>query len=54
MAKPVIREIQFEQEDDGRWIAEIPSLPGAMVYGKTLDEARSKVEALALRVIEAL
>ena len=53
MAKPVIGEIEFEREDDGRWIAEIPSLPGAMVCGKTLDEARSK-EALALRVIEAL
>ena len=43
--------IEFEQEDDGRWIAEIPSLPGVMVYGASKDDARSKVQALALRVI---
>jgi len=43
--------IEFEQEEDGRWIAEIPELPGVMVYGSTRDEAQSKVEALALRVI---
>lgn len=43
--------IEFEREDDGRWIAEIPSLPGVIVYGLTKREAESKVEALALRVI---
>jgi len=43
--------IEFEQEDDGRWIAEIPALPGVMSYGATKREAESKVEALALRVI---
>ena len=43
--------IEFEQEEDGRWIAEIASLPGVMVYGQTRQEAKSKVEALALRVI---
>ena len=43
-------EIEFEREDDGRWIAEIPSLPGVMVYGGTKLEAESKVQALALRV----
>jgi predicted RNase H-like HicB family nuclease len=42
--------IEFEQEDDGRWIAEIPSLPGVMVYGVTKAEAESKLQALALRV----
>ena len=41
--------IEFEQEDDGRWIAEIPALPGVMAYGATQDEAKAKVEALALR-----
>lgn len=44
-------EIDFEQEDDGRWIAEIQALPGVMVYGDSKEEAASKVEALALRVI---
>lgn len=43
--------IEFEQEDDGRWIAEIPELPGVLVYGATKDEAKSKVEALAFRVL---
>jgi predicted RNase H-like HicB family nuclease len=43
--------IEFEQEDDGRWIAEIPSLPGVMAYGATKPDAESKVEAMALRVI---
>ena len=44
-------EIEFEREDDGRWIAEIPSLPGAMAYGATKHEAESKVQVIALRVI---
>jgi hypothetical protein len=35
--------IEFEQEDHGRWLAEIPSLPGVMVYGQTRDEASAKV-----------
>ena len=43
--------IEFEQQADGLWIAEIPSLPGVMVYGTTRDEASSKVQALALRVL---
>jgi predicted RNase H-like HicB family nuclease len=44
-------EIVFDQEEDGRWIAEIESLPGVLGYGSTRHEAQSKVEALALRVI---
>jgi predicted RNase H-like HicB family nuclease len=44
-------EIELEQEDDGRWIAEIPALPGVMVYGGSQEEASRLVEALALRVI---
>jgi len=43
--------IEFEQEEDGRWIAEIPALAGVMAYGATRREAESKVEAMALRVI---
>jgi predicted RNase H-like HicB family nuclease len=43
--------IEFEREDDGRWIAEIPSLPGVIAYGATKLEAQSKVQAMALRVI---
>ena len=44
-------KIEIEREDDGRWIAEAPDLPGVMVYGKTRREAIAKVEALALRVL---
>ncbi len=43
--------IEFEQETDGRWIAEIPSLPGVMVYGNSKPEAMRSVQALALRVL---
>jgi predicted RNase H-like HicB family nuclease len=44
-------KIEIEREKDGRWIAEVPDLPGVMVYGKTRAQALAKVEALALRVI---
>ena len=44
-------KIAIEQEEDGRWIAEVPDLPGVMVYGVTPDEAKTKVQALALRVV---
>jgi predicted RNase H-like HicB family nuclease len=44
-------QVEFEQETDGRWIAEIPALPGVMAYGASCQEARSKVEALALRTL---
>jgi len=44
-------KIEIEREEDGRWIAEVNDLPGVLAYGKTRDEAISKVEALALRVI---
>ena len=40
-----------EQEEDGRWIAEVPELPGVMVYGASKSEAMAKAEVLALRVL---
>lgn len=43
--------IDFEQEEDGRWLAEVTDLPGALTYGQTSAEAITKVKALALRVI---
>jgi predicted RNase H-like HicB family nuclease len=43
--------IEIQQEEDGRWIAEIPELPGVMVYGDTRNQAIAKAEALALRVL---
>lgn len=44
-------KIESEREEDGRWIAEVPSLPGVLSYGQTEAEAQAKVQALALRVI---
>ncbi len=43
--------VEVEQETDGRWIAEVRDLPGVMAYGKDRDEAISKAQALALRVL---
>ena len=43
--------VEYEQEEDGRWIAEIPELPGVMCYGTSRNDAAAKVEALALRAI---
>jgi len=43
--------IEFEQETDGRWIAEVQELPGALCYGRSREEAQAKAEALALRVV---
>ena len=43
--------LETEQETDGRWIAEVPELPGVLTYGASRDEAASKAEVLALRVI---
>ncbi|MBT9141428.1 MAG: hypothetical protein DDT30_02020 [Dehalococcoidia bacterium] len=43
--------IEIEREKDGRWIAEIPDLPGMMTYRQSREEAILKVKALALRVL---
>ena len=43
--------IELELEEDGRWIVEVVDLPGVMTYGKTREEAISKLKALALRVL---
>ena len=44
-------KVEFDRETDGRWIADIPALPGVMEYGRTRKQALAAVEALALRVI---
>ncbi len=43
--------IETEREEDGRWLAEVPALPGVLSYGATDTEARARATALALRVI---
>lgn len=44
-------KLECEREDDGRWLAEISSLPGVMAYGISADEAMAKAEILALKVL---
>ena len=43
--------IDCGREEDGRWLAEIPELPGVLVYGSAADDALAKAEILALRVL---
>lgn len=43
--------IECEEEVDGRWIAEVPQIPGVLCYGKSADEAMAKAEVLALRTM---
>jgi predicted RNase H-like HicB family nuclease len=45
-------EVDFDQEEDGRWIAAIDSLPGVLAYGSTREEAKLKAEALAQEVVQ--
>jgi predicted RNase H-like HicB family nuclease len=47
----VVFRIELEREVDGRWIAEVVELPGALAYGATQDEAIARAQALALRVV---
>jgi predicted RNase H-like HicB family nuclease len=44
-------QFEIERESDGRWIAEIPEVPGALAYGASMEEARAKAYALALYAI---
>ncbi len=43
--------VECEQEEDGRWLAEVIEMPGALAYGRTPEEATSKAQALGLRVL---
>jgi predicted RNase H-like HicB family nuclease len=43
--------IEIEQEEDGRWLTEVPELPGVMAYGATREEAVARAKALALRAL---
>ena len=47
----MVYKVETEVEADGRWIAEIPDLPGVMAYGATEKEAFASAQALALRVL---
>jgi len=43
--------LEYEQEEDGRWLAEVLELPGVLAYGQTSEEATARAQALALRVL---
>lgn len=43
--------IEVEKEEDGRWLAEVPDIPGVLAYGETREEAIERVQALSLRVL---
>ena len=43
--------VETQREQDGRWLAEVPELPGVLAYGASESEAQAKVQALALRVV---
>ncbi|MGB7556005.1 MAG: type II toxin-antitoxin system HicB family antitoxin [Candidatus Korobacteraceae bacterium] len=49
--RPKLLIIELDREEDGRWIADIPDLPGVVVYGHSQEDALAKVQALALRVL---
>jgi predicted RNase H-like HicB family nuclease len=51
MERPVNLSIEAECEDDGRWLAEVPQLPGVLAYGASRDEALARAQVLALRVL---
>ena len=44
-------KVEFDREEDGRWIADIPEIPGVTVYGKTREEALRRAVTLALDVL---
>ncbi len=44
-------QVELEREEDGRWLASVPELPGVMAYGATGDEAIRKAKAIALQVL---
>lgn len=50
MVPVVSLRIEIDREDDGRWIAEVPALPGVLAYGDTREGAAAAAKALALRV----
>lgn len=48
----MVFDVELEQEEDGRWIAEVVGLPGVLAYGATREEAMAKVQTLAYDVLQ--
>jgi predicted RNase H-like HicB family nuclease len=51
MTQKISFTYEFDREEDGRWIAEIPQVPGAIAYGDDPDQAAARAEAIALRTL---
>ena len=51
VSSATVLTVEIDREEDGRWIAEVPAIPGVLAYSGTSEEARARVEALALRVM---
>jgi predicted RNase H-like HicB family nuclease len=49
--RALVFTVEFDREEDGRWIADIPGLPGVMVYGRSKADVLVKVQAFAYRVL---
>ena len=47
----MVLTIELDQEEDGRWIAEVVDIPGALAYGATPEQAKARAQAIALRVL---
>ena len=47
----MVLTIEIDQEEDGRWIAEVVEIAGALAYGASSDEAKAKAQAIALRAL---
>ena len=47
----MVLTIELDQEEDGRWIAEVVEIPGALAYGATSGQAKAKAQAIALRAV---
>ena len=43
--------IEIEQEENGRWLAEVSELPGVLTYGQTRQEAIARAQVLSLRFL---
>ena len=44
-------DIECEREEDGRWLAEVPQLPGVLAYGSSRDVAMARAEILAVHAL---
>ena len=54
MRRRLTYTVEFDREDDGRWIADVPVLPGCMAYGRTRAQAVARVRKLAAAVVADL